>query len=169
MLAGSPNRPAEAALCLESPASIWTCVCLPNMPVWAITFCADSTPIPTSDRRRLEVGWARLARAMSLAPVISLDFSRSNARGRSDLHSPKDARTSKPQSSPGILQDRRGMNAESLHFRQSGVARLAATDRSGVGQQIDGIGWLRAKLMHRHSRPARQVACYAVRMTGRRR
>jgi hypothetical protein len=38
------------------------------------------------------------------------------------------------------------MNAESLHFRQSGAARLAATDRSGVRQQIDGIGWLRAKL-----------------------
>ena len=31
--------------------------------------------------------------AMCLAPTISLEFSRSNARGRSDLHSPNDART----------------------------------------------------------------------------
>jgi hypothetical protein len=50
-------------------------------------------PIRIRDQCQLEVGWARHARVMevmSLAPIILLDFSRSNARGRSDLHSPKD-------------------------------------------------------------------------------
>ena len=45
-----------------------------------------------------------------------------------------------------MLQDRRGMSAASSPFRQNGVARLAATDRSGFRRQIDGIGWLRAIL-----------------------
>ena len=62
---------------------------------------------------------------------MSGDFSRSNARGRSDLHSPNDAWTSQTHGTPGMLQDRRGMNAASSPFRQNGVARLAATDRSG--------------------------------------
>jgi hypothetical protein len=39
-----------------------------------------------------------------------------------------------------MLQDRRGMNAASSPFRQNGVTRLAATDRSGFRRQIDGIG-----------------------------
>jgi hypothetical protein len=64
--------------------------------------------------------------------------------GRCDLHSPNDAWTSQTHGSPGMPQDRRGMNAASSPFRQNGVARLAATDRSGFRQQIDGIGWLRA-------------------------
>ena len=98
------------------------------------------------DQCQLEVGWARLARAVRLAPTISLDSSRSNARGRSDLHSPNDAWTSQTHGSPGMLQDRRGMNAASSPFCQNGVARLAATDRPGLRRQSDGIGWLRAIL-----------------------
>jgi hypothetical protein len=45
-----------------------------------------------------------------------------------------------------MLQDRRGMNAASSPFRQNGVARLAATDRSGFREQIDGLGWPRANV-----------------------
>ena len=59
--------------------------------MWRERFCAHSKPIPIRDQRELQVGWARLALA---PPSTSLDFSRSNARGRSDLHSPKDVRTS---------------------------------------------------------------------------
>ena len=48
-------------------------------------------PIRIHDQCQLEVGWARHARFMEVMSLaISLDFSRSNARGRSDLHSPKD-------------------------------------------------------------------------------
>ncbi len=148
-LASSPavaSGPAEAALCLEPLASIWTRVYHPNMPDVARNFCAQSKPIPIRDQRQLEVEWARLARAVRLAPTMSLDFSRSNARGRSDLHSPKDARTSKTHEGPGMLQDRRGMSAASSPFRQNGDSSLAATCRSGIRQQIDGPGWPRAKL-----------------------
>ena len=66
--------------------------------------------------------------------------------GRSDLHSPNDARTSQTHVSPGIRQDRRGMNAASSPFRQNGDSRLAATGRSGFREQIDGLGWPRASL-----------------------
>jgi hypothetical protein len=52
------------------------------------------------DRCQLEVGWARLARAMRLASTISRDFSRWNARGRSGLQSRKDAWTSQTHDSP---------------------------------------------------------------------
>jgi hypothetical protein len=68
---------------------------------------------------------ARLARAMRVAPTMSGDFSRSNARGRSDLHSPNDAWTSQTHGRPGIRQDRRGMSAASSPFRQNGDSRLA--------------------------------------------
>ena len=71
-------------------------------------------------------------------PHMSGDFSRSNARGRSDLHSPNDAGTSQTHDRPGIRQDRRGMNAASSPFRQESDSRLAATGRSGFRQQIDG-------------------------------
>ena len=90
--------------------------------------------------------WVRLARAMRLAPTTSLDFSKPNARGRSDLHSSNDARTSQTHDNPGILQDRRGMNAASSPCRQNGDSRLAATGRSGFREQIDGLGWPRASL-----------------------
>jgi hypothetical protein len=79
-------------------------------------------------------------------PTLSLDFSRSNARGRSDLHSPKDAWTSQTHKGPGMLPDRRGMSAASSPFRQNGVSSLAATCRSGFREQIDGLGWPRANL-----------------------
>ena len=117
-----------------------------NMPDVARTYCAHSRPIPTRDQCQFQVGWARLARAVRLAPTMSGDFSRSKARGRSDLHSPNDARTFQAHEGPGMLQDRRGMQAASSPFRQNGVARLAATDRSGFRRQIDGLGWLRASL-----------------------
>ena len=58
--------------------------------------------------------------------------------GRSDLHSPNDDWTSQTHGRPGMLQDRRGMNAASSPFRQNGVSRLAATGRSGFCQKIDG-------------------------------
>jgi hypothetical protein len=137
------QRPPGAS---KSRASTWTRVYDPNMPDVARTFCAHSRPIPIRDQCKLEVGWARVARAVSLAPTMSGDFWRSNARGRSDLHSPNDAWTSQAHESPGMLQDRRGMSAASSPFRQNGVSRLAATCRSGIRQQIDGLGWPRETL-----------------------
>jgi hypothetical protein len=148
-LAGSPavaDRPAEAARCLESRASTRTRVYDPNMPDVARTFCAQSKPIPIRDQCQLEVGWGRVARAVSLAPTTSLHFSRSKSRGRSDLHSPDDAWTSQTHGNPGMLQDRRGMSAASSPFRQNGDSRLAATGRSGFREQIDGLGWPHASL-----------------------
>ena len=117
-----------------------------NMPDVARTFCAHSRPIPIRDQCQLEVGWARVARAVRIPPTMSGDFSRSNARGRSDLHSPNDAWTSQAHGGPGMLPDRRGMSAASSPFRQNGVSRLAATCRSGIRQQIDGLGWPRETL-----------------------
>ena len=117
-----------------------------NMPDVARTFCAHSRPIPIRDQCQLEVGWARVARAVSLAPTTSLHFSRSKSRGRSDLHSPDDAWTSQTHGSPGMLQYRRGMSAASSPFRQNGDSRLAATGRSGFREQIDGLGWPHASL-----------------------
>jgi len=92
-------------------ASTGTRVYHPNMPDAARTFCAQSKPIPIRDQCQLEVGWARVARAVRLAPTTSLHFSRSNAWGRSDLHRPHDAWTSQTHKGPGMLQDRRGMAA----------------------------------------------------------
>ena len=117
-----------------------------NMPDAARTFCAHSRPILTRYKCQLHMGWARLARAVRLVPTMSRDFSRSNARGRSDLHSPNDDWTSQTHGRPGMLQDRRGMNAASSPFRQNGDSRLAATGRSGFRQQIDGLGWPHANL-----------------------
>ena len=108
-----------------------------NMPDVARASCAHSRPIPIRDQFRLQVGWARLARAVRLAPTTSLDFSMSNARGRSDLHSSNDAWTSQTYGRPGMLQARRGMSAASSPFRQNGDSRLAATGRSGFRQQIE--------------------------------
>jgi hypothetical protein len=137
------QRPPGAS---KSRASTRTRVYDPNMPDVARTFCAQSKPLPIRDQCQLEVGWARVARAVSLAPTMSGDFSRSNARGRSDLHCPNDAYTSQAYGSPGMLQDRRGMSAASSPFRQNGVSRLAATGSSGFCEQIDGLGWPRANI-----------------------
>ena len=137
------QRPPGAS---KSRASTRTRVYDPNMPDVARTFCAQSRPIPIRDQCQLQVGWARVPRAVRLAPTTSLHFSRSNARGRSDLHSPKDAWTSQTHGRPGMLQDRRGMSAAYSPFRQNGDSRLAAIGRSGFRQQIDGLGWPRASL-----------------------
>ena len=117
-----------------------------NMPDVAKAYCAHSKPIPIHDQCQLQIGWVRLARAVRLAPTMSGGFSRSNARGRSDLHSPNDAWTSLTHESPGMLQDRRGMSAASSPFRQNGDSSLAATCRSGFRRQIDGLGWPLANL-----------------------
>jgi hypothetical protein len=130
------QRPPGAS---KSRASTRTRVYDPNMRDVARTYCAQRKPIPICDQCQLEVGWARVARAVRLAPITSLHFSRSKSRGRSDLHSPDDAWTSQTHVSPGIRQDRRGMNAASSPFRQNGDSRLAAIGRSGFRQQIDGL------------------------------
>ena len=137
------QRPPGAS---KSRASTRTRVYDPNMPTVARTYCAHSRPIPIRDQCQLQVGWARLARAVRIPPTMSRDFSRSNARGRSDLHNPNDAWKSQTHASPGIRQDRRGMKTASSPFRQNGDSRLAATGRSGFRQQIDGLGLPRASL-----------------------
>ena len=137
------QRPPGAS---KSRASTRTRVYDPNMPDVARTFCAQSKPIPIRDQCQLEVGWARVARAVRLALTTSIHFSRSNARGRSDLHRPHDAWTSQTHKGPGMLQDRRGMSRASSPFRQNGDSRLAAIGRSGFREQIDGLGWPRASL-----------------------
>jgi hypothetical protein len=76
-----------------------------------------------------------LAPCASLPP--SLNFSRSNARGKERPAQPQ-RRTSQTHDSPGILQGRCGMNAASSPIRQSGVSSLTAADRSGLRQQIAG-------------------------------
>jgi hypothetical protein len=141
-----PNRLAEAALCLESRASIWTRVYHPN--TRAMIFCASNRPTPIRNQCQFKVGWVRLVRVMSLAPIISPDNLRSNARGRSDLHGAKDTWTSQTHDIPGIMQDRRGTNAASSPFRQNGVSSLAAIDRSAFRQQKRGP----CDTMNRHLR-----------------
>ena len=64
----------------KSHASIWTRIYHPNMLDLARTFCAHSRPIPMRDQHQLQVGWARLARAMRLAPTMSRDL-RGRMRG----------------------------------------------------------------------------------------
>ena len=137
------QRPPGAESHVRAPGRAST---IRNMPDVAKAYCAHSRSIPIRDQCQLQVGWVRLARAVRIAPTMSGDFSRSNARGRSDLHSPHDAWTSQTHASPGIRQDRRGMSAASSPFRQNGDSRLAATGRSGIREQIDGLGWRRASL-----------------------
>jgi hypothetical protein len=137
------QRPPGAESHVRAPGRAFT---IRNMPDAAKAYCAHSRPIPIRDQCQLEVGWARLARAFRLAPTMSGDFSRSNARGRSDLHSPNDAWTSLTHGRPGIRQARRGMKTAWSPFRQNGDSRLAATGSSGFREQIDGLGWLRANL-----------------------
>ena len=128
-VAGSPavaSRPAEAALCLESRASIWTRGYHPNMPDLARASCAHSRPLPIRGQCLLDVGWARLAHATRLAPTISLDSSRSNVRGSSDPRSLNGALTLRAHDSPGILQNWRGTNAASeLSPSERGCCKVA--------------------------------------------
>ncbi len=146
-LAGSPavaSRPAEAARCFEVMCEHpYTPV---TIRIWRERSAHMAGPYRYATSTSLRLDGRDLLAPSRLAPTISLDFSRSNARGRSDLHSPNDAWMSQTHACPGILQDRRGMNAASSPFRQNGDSRLAATGRSGFREQIDGIGWPRANL-----------------------
>jgi hypothetical protein len=77
-----------------------------------------------------------------LKESISLDFSRSNARGRSDLHSPTDAWTPQTHESSGIRQDRRGNRSRRLSVRaatlasQRPVARGFASRSTGLAGHV---------------------------------
>ncbi len=91
---------------------------------------------------------------MSLAPIISLDFSRSKARGRSDLHSPKTHGRPKRIASPEQCK----LGAAGTQRRRLSVrtASLAATDRSGLRRSRERRCWpLGCGLRHRHSTYAR--------------
>jgi hypothetical protein len=103
-------------------------------------FLRPHRPIRICDQFQLAVGWAGLT-CLRHEPrsYISLDFSRLKARGRSDLHSPNDAWTSQTHDSPGILQDRRSTNAAASPFPRNGVARFAATGRSGFASRATGL------------------------------
>ena len=75
-----------------------------------------------------------ISRVMSLAPIISLDFSRSpNARGRSDLHRPKDAWTSLAHTSPEYCKIGAAGTQRRRLFVRTASFRLAATDSRGFG------------------------------------
>jgi hypothetical protein len=137
------QRPPGAESHVRAPGRAST---IRNMPDVAKAYCAHSRSIPIRDQCQLQVGWVRLARAVRIAPTMSGDFSRSNARGRSDLHSPHDAWTSQTHARPGMLPDRRGMSAASSPFRQNGDSRRAATGRTAFRQQIDRLGWPRASI-----------------------
>jgi hypothetical protein len=77
--------------------------------------------------------------AVRLAATVSGDFSRSNARGRSDLHSFDDAWTSQHAwQTPRIRQVRRGMHAATSPFRQI-VCLRSDRGRSRCRQDSDGI------------------------------
>ncbi len=86
----------------------------------------------------LQVEWAQYLEKES----ISLDFSRSNARGRSDLHSPNDAWTPQTHESSGIRQDRRGNHSRRLSVRaatlasQRPVARGFASRSTGLAGHV---------------------------------
>jgi len=133
-----PNGQPEATQCLESRASIWTRVYRPKMPENVLRTQQARTKYATN--ASFEVGWARRGCAMRLAPSTSLDFSRSNARGRCDLHSPNDARTSQTHVSPGIRQDRRGTSAASSPFR-SETASPASPRPVARGCHSSSAGW----------------------------
>ena len=97
-LAGSPalaNRPAEAAWCLQSrtckhPGRAFT-IQIGVCRIWRAFSAHKAGPYQYATNSSLTLdGRYWLAPCASLPP--SLNFSRSNARGRSDLHSPKDGR-----------------------------------------------------------------------------
>ena len=149
-LAGSPavaSGPAEAARCFEvacepPDARLPSAICQ----MWRERPAHTAGPYQYATNASFKLDGRDLLAPCASLPPLSLDFSRSNARGRSDLHSPNDAWTSLTHESPGMLQDRRGMSAASSPFRQNGDSRLAATCRSGFRRQIDGLGRPRATL-----------------------
>jgi hypothetical protein len=130
------GRPVLKATCEHPDARLPSAICQ----MWRERPGQTAGPYRYATNDSLRLDGRDLLAPCCLAPTMSGDLSRSNARGRSDLHSPNDAWTSQTHDSPGVLQDRRGMNAASPPFRENGVARLAATDRSGFRRQIDGIG-----------------------------
>ena len=148
-LAGSPavaSRPAEAARCFEV-ACEHPDARLPSEYARCGENLLRTQQAHTNTRPMPASGWmGATCSRRAHPPTMSGDFSRSNARGRSDLHSLKDARTSQTHGRPGMLPDRRGMKTASSPFRQNGDSRLAATGSSGFREQIDGLGWPRASL-----------------------
>ena len=128
---------------MQAPGSAFTIrICQ----MWRELSAHKASPYQYATNASLRLDGRDLLAPCASLPPLSLHFSRSNARGRSDLHSPNDAWTSQAHDSPGMLQDRRGMSAASSPFRQNGVSRLAATGRSGFRRQIDGLGRSRASL-----------------------
>ena len=141
----------------------------PSRTDFASILRAHTRPLPIRDQCRLEIRWARRARVVSLAPIISLDLSRSDARGRSDLHSSKDAWTSRMHIRPGILQVL-ARHEVSVDASPSERRLSPRSDRWRGDSPADRRDWLAAcDVMHRHSRSARRRACSAGRVTGRRR
>jgi hypothetical protein len=101
--------------------------------MWRL-FLRAQQALPLRDQYQPEVGWARLSRVMSLAPIISLDFSRSNARGRSDLHRPK-RRMDVPSTyfPPEHCKIGAAGTQRRRLFVRTASFRLAATDSRGFG------------------------------------
>jgi hypothetical protein len=129
MLASSPKwagRDAKTPHC----ASIRTRASHPIIARFRDDFLRNRRPKPAR-------GWLGMtcsrheARSHHISGLL-----RSNARGRGDLHSPKDAWTSQTHTSPGIRQGRRGTNAASSHFRRNGVSILASTDCSVLAGRL---------------------------------
>ena len=137
-------------------------------------FLRAQQALPLRDQYQLEVGWARLSRVMSLAPIISLDFSRSNARGRSDLHRPKRRMdvpsTYFPRNTARLARQERSVVAVSSERRLFASQRptLGGSGPADLLRPADGRDWPAAcEIMHRRSRSARRRACSAGRLTGR--
>ena len=125
--------------------------------LWRELPADHSRPLQYATSASLRMTGRDFARTMRLAPVISLDFSSSDVRGRSDLHSPKDAWTCQTHASPEIRQDRCGTNAASPPFPPNGNSRLAATDGAVFRQQLEGVSWPRATfcIVDQHPRALR--------------
>jgi hypothetical protein len=119
-------------------ATIWSCT----------TACADVARARTR-RELLQVEWAQYQES------ISLDFSRSNARGRSDLHSPNDEWTPQTHESSGIRQDCAGIAVAAFPSER----RLSPRSDLSLGvSRADRRDWLATcDIIHRHSRYARRV------------
>ncbi len=99
----------------------------------------------------------------SLAPITSLDLSRSNSRDGSDLHSPNDARTLQTHDTAISARNKRSVVAfpseRCLKPRSDRSLRFSPADRRDRLAACD--------IVHRHSRSARCRARSAGRVTGR--
>ena len=121
-LAGSPavaSRPAEAARCLEPRASTRTRVYHPQH-----ARCGESVlrtqQAHTNTRPMPASSWmgATCSRHEPRSHHIA-GLTRSNARGRSDLHSPSDACTFQTCDTAGMPQDSGRTQAASSNFRHN--------------------------------------------------